>query len=74
MTGNKEAQSRLLMPAQEKFFEKTLWEKEKMLVIGISPFPLGLFYVLWKNLVVCATFDLSSANYFGVSKMFSFAM
>ena len=46
---------------KEDVFEK-LWEKEKMLVTSISPFPIVFSTLSSLELVILAMFNLSSAN------------
>ena len=60
-------QPRLLMTS-EKIFLKTLYEKEKMLVTSISPFPIMFSTLPNTNFIFSLTFILSSANAFNLDK------
>ena len=45
---------------------KTLWEKEKLLVQAISPFPTMFFTPSKTEIIIFVTFNLSSANAFNL--------
>ena len=56
----------------ERSLLKTLWEKEKLLVQAISPFPTMFSTLSKTEITVFVTFNLSSANAFNLlwSKFF----
>ena len=53
---------------------KTLWEKEKLLVQAISPFPAMFFTLTKAEIIIFVTFNLSSTNAFNsvCSKILSY--
>ena len=69
LCGKELTHSRTMTPFDacgKEVFGKTLWEKEKLLVQAISPFPTMFFTLSKAEIIIFVTFNLSPTNAFNL--------